>query len=47
MIVANAGLVAAALISRTYSVLGVAAAALVMIGFFLWLAQLARGKMAA
>lgn len=47
MIAANAGLVAAALISRTYSVLGVAAAALVMIGFFLWLAQLARGKMAA
>jgi UDP-N-acetylmuramyl pentapeptide phosphotransferase/UDP-N-acetylglucosamine-1-phosphate transferase len=47
MLVANAGLVAAAVLSGLQIVLGLGAAALVMAGFFMWLSQLARTKLPA
>lgn len=46
-IVANAGLVAAALLSRAHALLGLLAAAMVMAAFFVWLSHVARKKLAA
>jgi len=47
MLLANAGLVASALISRAHVILGLIAAAIVMAGFFMWLSLMARKKVPA
>lgn len=47
MLVADAGLVLAALISRVHTIVGLLLAALVLAGYFMWLSQVARKKMAA
>lgn len=47
MLIANAGLVGAAVIARSYAIVGLVAAACIMVGFFMWLSQVARKKVAA
>jgi UDP-N-acetylmuramyl pentapeptide phosphotransferase/UDP-N-acetylglucosamine-1-phosphate transferase len=47
MLIADAGLIGAAVIARSYWVVGLAAAAILMAGLFVWLSQTARKRMAA